>query len=190
MLNPNYKGWYRDFKRHRYTSRLPEIQQLVNNFNIELREAEIREVLALAKTMEPDIVIDILTIKLFSDLSSLDIALGLTNRYSQSVRDYRYVWMFPFTNIHVEFVWARSQSPQTEIFKCIARGNRQQPRLRKFLTAFMEEVEAGRADETLRIDPRSCGNEGSAANLVEEVIHLFSSCVDSKDILERCMAGL
>lgn len=140
--------------------------------------------------MEPDIVIDILTFKLFSGLSSLDIALGLTNRYSKSVRGYRYVWMFPFTSMHVELVWARSQSPQTEIFKCIARGDRQQPPLRNFLTAFMEEVEAGRADETLRIDPRSCGNERSAANLVEEVINLFSSRVDSKDILERCMAGL
>lgn len=47
----------------------------------------------------------------------------------------------------------------------------------------------------LEPDPRSCGNERSAADLVEETIYQFLSCVsvDSKDILgkhlnERCMA--
>lgn len=49
----------------------------------------------------------------------------------------------------------------------------------------MEDVEAGRADDTLGFDPRSCGNEESAADLVEEVIHLFLCCVDSEDIFSK-----
>ncbi|KAF6225726.1 hypothetical protein HO133_009727 [Letharia lupina] len=164
-----------------------KVTQLVNTFKIELREAEASGIRALAKSIELQVVLIILANKLFSDLSSADIALGLTNRYSHLVRGYRYVWMFPFTEMHVELVWNRSQVAQTEPFKVLAEKNGQQMSVRRFLMAFMRDVVAGRADKTLVLDPRSCGNERSAANLVEDVIGLFMSCVDSKDILGALM---
>lgn len=48
---------------------------------------------------------------------------------------------------------------------------------------FMKDVVAGHADDKLGLDPRSRGNERSAANLGEEVTHLFMSRVDSEDNL-------
>ena len=180
-------GWSRVFERLQYTSRLAEVTKLVNAFKIELREAEAYRVRNLAKKIEPHIVTIILTNKLFSDLSSADIALGLTNRYSRLVQGQRYVWVFPFTEMHVELIWHRSQLDRFEFFEKVARYNKQGRWLRRLLMTFMKRVEAGRADETSGLDPRSCGNEESAANLVEEVIHSFLSFVDSKHILQGVM---
>lgn len=154
--------------------------QLVNTFKIELREAEVCNIRALAKSIEPQVVQIILANKLFSDLSSADIALGLTNRYSNLVRDYRYVWIVPFTELHVETVWYSSQLAQTISFKMVAEEKRQQMEMKNFLMAFMRDVVAGLADETLGLDPRSRGNEESAASLVEEVIILFLGCVEAE----------
>lgn len=47
-----------------------------------------------------------------------------------------------------------------------------------------KNVEAGRIDETLDAGPRCCGDEWSASDLVKEVMHLFLSCVDRRNIFE------
>ena len=93
-----------------------------------------------------------------------------------------------FTEKHVEIIWHRSQLTRTKTFKMVASKDRQEPNFVKFLEYFKEQVEAGRADGTLKLDPRSCGNGRSAINLVEEVIEIFPSYVDSKDRLEALMA--
>ncbi len=165
------------------TSGSPEITQIINTFKIELREAEVCIVRAIAKRVGPDIVLDILCTKLSTDLSFLDIACGLTNRYSNLVRGYRYVWMCPFTETQVETIWNRSQLAKTKTWNYIAGKTKGLP-MPDFLKAFKRDVRAARADEALRLDPRCCGNETSAANLVEEVVHLFLCCVASKTILE------
>lgn len=95
-------GWDLYFVKQRYASRLVESTQIVNNFKYELAEAEFHRIRQLAKRIEPKVVQIILATKLHSDLSSVDIALGLTNLYSILARGLRYVWMFPFTELHVE----------------------------------------------------------------------------------------
>ena len=156
--------------------------QLVNTFNIELREAEVCGIRDLAKGMELEVVKIILTSKVFWDFSSRDIALGLTHRYSRLVRGCRYVWMFPFTEEQVEIVWCRSQMTQNEPFMVtVYTTTQEREELQK---AFLRDVKAGRADKTLDFDPRSCGNEKSAADLPEEVLRLFNSRTVGKEILE------
>ena len=65
--------------------------------------------------------------------------------------------------------------------------DRQDPRLIRSLEIFREHVKAGRADETLRLDPRSRGNKASVCSLVEEIIHIFMTCDCSKITLEALM---
>ena len=62
--------------------------------------------------------------------------------------------------------------------------DRQKPKFISSLVIFREQIEAGRADETLKLDPRSRGNERSVANLVEEVIHIVLTRDGSKTRLE------
>lgn len=181
-------GWPRVFGRQQNAFRLPNLTRLINTFKIELREAQASDVRALAKAIEPRIVLVILASKFFLDLSSADVALGLTHRCSKLFRGYRYVWLIPFEECHVETVWYRSQLAQTESFKLVAGMDRQQSTFRRLLISFMEDVESGRADERLWLDPRSCGNERSAADLVEEIISLFLEQVASKDVFEALMA--
>ena len=95
-------GWDRYFVKQRYASTPVESTQLVNTFNSDLAEAEFHRIRQLAKRIEPKVVQIILATKLHSELSSVDIALGLTNIFSILARGLRYVWMFPFTQLHVE----------------------------------------------------------------------------------------
>ena len=95
-------GWERDFVKQRYASRPAGSTLLVNTFNCDLRDAELRHIRQSAKTIKPKVVQSVLATKLHSDLSSVDIALGLTNLYSVLARGLRHVWMFPFTELHVE----------------------------------------------------------------------------------------
>ena len=176
--------WLIANRRAKSTSESLERTQIINTFKIELREAEVCNVLALAKRIAPDIVLVIRATKLYSNLSSLDIAHGLTNRCSKLVRGYRYVWMCPFTEMQVENIWNRSRLAKTKTSNYIGGKTRQLPTFLDLLEAFKRDVIAGRADEALRLDPRSCGNETSAANLVEEVVHLFLCSVASNTILE------
>ena len=183
------REWYQVFERQQYTSRSPEVTQIINTFRIELREAEMFDVLALAKRIGPEIVLVIRATKIRSDLSSLDIACGLTNRYSKFVRGYRYVWMCPFTEMHVETIWYRSQLAKNESFKYLARGIAigQLPTLTDLIEAFKKDVGAGGADKALRLDPRSSGDETSAVNFAAEVVRQFLSCVAGKAILETAI---
>lgn len=64
--------------------------------------------------------------------------------------------------------------------------DRQKPGFIRSLEFFREQVELGRADETLKFDPRSRGNEMSLSNLVEEVIHI----VLTRDGSETRLGGL
>lgn len=64
----------------------------------------------------------------------------------------------------------------------VSRRDWQNPSFRRSLGLFEEQVEAGRADETLTLDPRSYGNETSAGNLVEEIIRIFLSHVEEEVI--------
>lgn len=181
-------GWHRVFGRQQYAFRFPKMTRLINTFNIELRETEVFVVRLLAEKFEPRVVEVILASKLYLNLSYEDIALGLTRGFSYLLRGYRYVWMLPFKKRHVEIVWYRSQLAQTESLRRIAGKDRQEENFSRFLMLFMKCVESGRADERLGLDPRSCGNGTSAANLVEEVMRLFLGKVASKDMFEALMA--
>ena len=158
--------------------------QLVNTFKIELREAEVLSVRQFAEAMEPEVVEITLISKLFSDFSSRDIALGLTHRYSRFGQNHicRYVWMLPFRKYHVEYIWDISQLAQNEHLKVTAGTTGQQRE--ELLTAFSKDVIAGRANKTLAFDPRSYGNEPSAASLPEEVLRLFLSRADGQYLFE------
>lgn len=63
--------------------------------------------------------------------------------------------------------------------------DRHTPSLIRNLAVFREQVEAGRADETLKLDPRSRGNKTSASSLVEEVIHIVLGRDNSHRILQE-----
>lgn len=73
-LNPE-GGWNRFFEKLRYASRLSASTQLVNAFNFDLGAAEFHRVRLTAERIEPKVVHVILATKLFTDLSSEDIAL-------------------------------------------------------------------------------------------------------------------
>ena len=154
--------------------------QLVNTFKIELREAEVFAVRQFAEAMEPEVVEITLISKLFSDFSSRDIALALTHRYSGFGLNHscRYVWIFPFTEDHVEIIWLVSQMAHNKHFK-VTKGTTRQQR-EELIAAFSRDVLAGRADKTLAVDPRCYGNEKSAANLPEEILRLFASRADGQ----------
>lgn len=179
---------YRAFERERHAFKRPEVTQLVNPFQIEFREAEASDIRLFAKMIEPIIVRCILVTKLFSDLSSIDIALGINYRLFNSVGVVRFAWQSLFTESHVETIWYHSKLAQTESFKMMARRNRHARELRGYLCAYKTDLAAGRADETWGPDPRCFGNERSAADLVEEIIYQFLSCVDGKNILEKCLS--
>ena len=154
---------------------------------MDLREAEILGVRQFAEAIELEVVKIILTSIIFSRFSSRDIALGLTHRYARLIHSCRYVWMFPFTEDHVERIWCVSQPTQNEHSKETARttGPQREELLTDFsgdlLAHFSGDVMAGRADKTLGFSPRSYGNEKSAVNLPDEVLHLFSSRANGKN---------
>lgn len=120
----NLWTWYRAFERERHAFRRLEVTQVVSTFNIEFREAEASDVRTLAYIIEPRVVLFILATKLFSDLSSVDIALGSIDCLSKLFRRCRYMWISPFTETHVETVWYRSKLAQIKSFKMMARRNR------------------------------------------------------------------
>lgn len=95
-------GWNRYLEKQLYASGHFASSHLVNAFKLDLRDAEVHEMRLVAKRNEPRAVQNILATKLFSDLSSIDIALGLSRAYSHLDRGSRYKWMFPFTEKHVE----------------------------------------------------------------------------------------
>lgn len=97
----NLWTWYRAFERERHAFRRLEVTQVVSTFNIEFREAEASDVRTLAYIIEPRVVLFILATKLFSDLSSVDLALGLVYCLFKLFRDCRYMWISPFTETHV-----------------------------------------------------------------------------------------
>ena len=146
---------------------------------MDLRQAEILGVRQYAEAIELEVVKIILTCKIFSQYSSRGIALGLTHRYSRLIHSCRYVWMFPFTENHVQSIWCVSQLAQSEDFKETASTTGQQRE--ELLTDFSGDVLAGSADKTLGFDPRSYGNGKSAVNLPDEVLRLFFCRAHSKD---------
>lgn len=146
---------------------------------MDLREAEVLGVRQHAEAIELEVVKIILTSKPFSAFSSGAIALGLTHRYSRLIHSCRYVWMFPFTENHVESIWCVSQWAQKEHFKETGSTTGQQRD--ELLIDFWGDVLAGSADKTLGFDPRSYGNEESAVNLPDEVVRLFLSRASAKD---------
>ena len=177
------------FAKHWYPSESPKVRHLVNRFNIELREAEICSIRAIAKNIEQAVVLLILTNKIFTNLSFADIALGLTHDYSTLARGCRFVWAYPFTGKHVETVWDQSRrAHNNDLFKEIAGQERQEESLQRLLKDFMEKVVAGRADKEGRLDPRCFGKEKSAANLVDEVLLVFLRRVNSQSMLAALMA--
>lgn len=94
-------GWNRHVDKQMYDSGRFASSQIVSTFKLDLRDAEVHYIRLAAKRIEPRIVQIVLATKLFSNLSSIDIALGLTSLYSILAKG-RYVWMFPFTEKHVE----------------------------------------------------------------------------------------
>ena len=152
---------------------------LVNTFEMDLRQAEILGVRQFAEAIELKVVKIILTSKITSRFSSRDIALGLTHRYSRLVHSCRYVWMFPFTEDHVERIWCVLQMTQNEHSKETASTTGQQEE--ELLTGFSGDILAGRADKTLGFHPRSYGNEKSAVNLPDEVLRLFLSRANGRN---------
>ena len=173
--------WDRSFETQQSDSESPNVTQLANAFRFELREAEICRVRPIAKTVLNKVVTLVLASKLFSDLSSEDIALGLTKAYSVLFRGYRYVWMSPFTKKHVEIILHRSQQAQTKLFKEMKEVERGDPDLREYQEAFLTAVEAGRAD--LGLEARCYGGEKSSADFVQEIMDLFWPVV----VCQRCL---
>lgn len=72
----------------------------------------------------------------------------------------------------------------------VSKMDRQSPNFKRNFGVFKEHVEAGRVDETLKLDPQSCGNERIAGNFADEITRIFLSHFDSenRNRLEALMA--
>ena len=145
---------------------------------MELREAEVDSARRRVGRLRKYVVSSVLRCKLFTELSSADIAIGVTSMYSREFKGYRYVWTTPFTAKNVETIWYCSQRAQSKTFRREAGKTKDNEALRSYLWHFKKVVEGGRADEMSVVDPRSYGNVESAINLVGEIMRLFEFFAD------------